>query len=273
MINSGRSIPFKHRSHGRYWWFQNRVRDYVPALFALLTDEEWDIMDQWYTETDAAQHAAEANVPILSFLMGMIDGNSISNIVQLGHYEGFSTLLLGFIMRRMGFQHSIFSVDISPDSSRTCERWVTKAGLSQYVSINVASSDTPGLPLMAQEYFKSDIAAVFIDSSHQYQHTVNELNLWFPALKPFGFIFLHDVSTGASEFDSSRSGGVIRALREWSQRGDASHIIVNEDVVLSPHQTDIHRLTYQDLCGLGIIQKRLLGQAQHCAASRLRQQT
>jgi predicted O-methyltransferase YrrM len=213
------------------------MHDYVPALFALLTDEEWAIMNQWYTETDAVQHAAEANVPILSFLMGIIDGSGISNIVQLGHYEGFSTLLLGFIMRRMGFRHSIFSVDISPDSSRTCEHWVTKAGLSEYVSINVASSDTPDLPLMAQDYFKSDIAAVFIDSSHQYQHTVSELNLWFPALKPFGFIFLHDASTGASEFDTSRSGGVVQALREWSQRDDASHIIVNEDVVLGPNRS------------------------------------
>jgi predicted O-methyltransferase YrrM len=233
------------------------VHEYVPALFALLTDEEWDIIDQWYTETDAVQHAGEANVPVLSLLMGMIDGNGISNIVQLGHYEGWSTLLLGFIMRRMGFRHSVFSVDISLDSSRTCEHWVAKAGLSEYVSINVASSDTPDLPMKARDYFKADIAAVFIDSSHQYQHTINELNLWFPALKPFGFIFLHDASTCASELDSSRSGGVIRALREWSQRGDASHILFNEDVVFSPHPTHIQQVVYQDWCGLGIIQKRL----------------
>ncbi len=256
MTNSSRSIPFKHRSHGRYWWFQNRTHDYVPALFALLTDEEWDVIDQWYTETDSRQSAGEANVPTLSFLMGIIEGNGISNIVQLGHFEGFSTLLLGFIMRRMGFKQSIFTVDISPGFSRTCEYWVTKASLSEYVSINVMSSDTPGLPAVARDYFKSDIACIFIDSSHQYLHTMNELNLWFPALKPFGFIFLHDCSTAASDFDSTRNGGVIRAVKEWSDRSDASQIILNEDVIDGYNPTHLHQLVYQDGCGLGIIQKR-----------------
>jgi predicted O-methyltransferase YrrM len=256
MTNNSRSIPFKHRSHGRYWWFQNRAHDYVPALFALLTDEEWDVIDQWYTETDARQSAGEANVPTLSFLMGMIEGNGISNIVQLGHFEGFSTLLLGFIMRRMGFRQSIFSVDISTDFSCTCEYWVAKAGLSEYVSIKVMSSDAPGLPAAARDYFKSDIASVFIDSSHQYQHTINELNLWFPALKPFGLIFLHDCSTVASDFDSTRNGGVIRAVKEWSDRSDASYILLNEDVVGGHNPTHLHQLVYQDGCGLGIIQKR-----------------
>jgi predicted O-methyltransferase YrrM len=256
MTDSSRSIPFKHRSHGRYWWFQSRTHDYVPALFALLTDEEWDVIDQWYTETDSRHSAGEANVPSLSFLMGMIEGNGISNIVQLGHFEGFSTLLLGFMMRRMGFRKSIFSVDISPEFSRTCEYWVAEAGLSEYVSINVMSSDTPGLPAVARDYFKSDIACVFIDSSHQYQHTVNELNLWFPALKPFGLIFLHDCSTVASGFDVTRNGGVIRAVKEWSNRSDASHILLNEDVVGGDNPTQPHDLVYQDGCGLGIIQKR-----------------
>jgi predicted O-methyltransferase YrrM len=241
----------------RYWWFHSRTHDYVPALFALLTDEEWDVIDRWYTETDSRQSAAEANVPPLSFLMGMIEGNGISNVVQLGHFEGFSTLLLGFIMRRMGFKQSIFSVDISPELSRACEYWVEKADLSEYVSINVMSSDTPGLPALARDYFKSDIACVFIDSSHEYQHTMNELNLWFPALKPFGFIFLHDCSTAASDFDVTRNGGVIRAVKEWSNRSDASHILLNEDVVVGHNPPHLNQLVYQDGCGLGIIQKRL----------------
>src|SRR5712691_7984504 len=93
-----RSIPFKHRPQGRYWWFHNH--DYVPAVYSLLTDEEWDVMDQWYTETDARQSAGEANIPPLNLLTGLIEGSGIPNIVQLGHYEGFSTLLLGFTMRR-----------------------------------------------------------------------------------------------------------------------------------------------------------------------------
>jgi hypothetical protein len=121
------------------------------------------------------------------------------------------------------------------------------------------SSDAPGLPAAARDYFKSDIACVFIDSSHQYQHTINELNLWFPALKPFGLIFLHECRTAAAHFDSTRNGGVIRAVKEWSDRNDASHILLNEDVVVGQNPTHLHQLVYQDGCGLGIIQKRPWG--------------
>ena len=85
---------------------------------------------------------------------------------------------------------------------------------------------------------------------------MNELNLWFPALKPFGFIFLHDCSTAASDFDSTRNGGVIRAVKEWSDRSDVSHILLNEDVVVGQNPTHLDQLVYQDGCGLGIIQKR-----------------
>src|SRR5271165_4189631 len=112
MSTALRSVSFKNRTHARYWWFSSRLHDYTPAVFSLLTDQEWSIMDEWYAETDARQSAGEANIPILSFLTGMIEGNSVPNIVQLGHFEGFSTLLLGFTMRRIGNKHSIFTVDV-----------------------------------------------------------------------------------------------------------------------------------------------------------------
>jgi predicted O-methyltransferase YrrM len=250
-----RSIRFKHRTQGRYWWFQNH--DYVPAAFSLLTDEEWEVMDQWYTETDARGSAGEANIPPINLLIGMIEGSGVPNIVQLGHYEGFSTLLLGFTMRRMGFKHSVFTVDISKFCSEYTSHWVRKAGLSEYVSVETASSEDASLPGAAAKYFESEIGAIFIDSSHQYSHTLDELEVWFSSLRPFGLIFMHDVSAAAVDFDSTRNGGVIRAVTEWtSGRSDAAHILLNQDVVYGKNPPHLHQLVYQDACGFGIIQKR-----------------
>ena len=42
----------------------------------------------------------------------------------------------------------------------------------------------------ALDYFKSDnIDILFIDSSHQYEHTLKELNLWFDIIKKVGSFF------------------------------------------------------------------------------------
>jgi len=180
----------------------------------------------------------------------MLEANLIPNIVELGHYEGFSTLLLGFTMRRLGFKHSIFSVDIDKRASDVTSEWVGRAGLSEYVRIVVDTSESPHLPSMACEYFNDEIATVFIDSSHQYEHTTRELNLWFERLRPFGLMFLHDVSELAAGFDVAGSGGVRRAVTEWAAQNGAAYMLLNQDVAPG-HQP----LVYMDGCGFGLIQK------------------
>jgi predicted O-methyltransferase YrrM len=253
MTDRARSLEFKQRLHNRYWWFQIPNHNYVPPIFALLSDEEWDIITQWYDDTDSRGSAGEVNIPCLSILSGFIEGNGVSNIVQLGHYEGFSTLLLGFMMRRMGFKHGIFSIDVAPNVTDFTASWVHRAGLGEYVKLVVDSSDAPHLPRMAQDYFGAEIATVFIDSSHQYQHTLRELDLWWPHLRPFGFVFMHDVSEYAASFDAAGEGGVARALKEWMADKPVSELLINEQI--RPNDPGPMSV-YTDGCGLAIFQKR-----------------
>ena len=247
-----RSLRFKQRNRGRYWWFHQPNHNYVPPIFEALTDDEWEVMSQWYEETDKRDSAGEVNIPCLSLISGLIGGNGIPNIVQLGHYEGFSTLLLGFVMRRMGFKHSIFSVDIDPQVTEFTESWVRRAGLDAYVKLVVDSSDAARLPQLARNYFGAEITTIFIDSSHQYHHTLRELELWYPHLQPFGFIMMHDASAYAGDFDATGEGGVLRALREWTAVQHVSHLLINEEVYVG-HPP----LAYIDPCGLAIIQKKM----------------
>jgi hypothetical protein len=121
---------------------------------------------------------------------------------------------------------------------------------------------------------------VFIDSSHQYEHTLKELKLWFGLLSPQGLMFLHDVSDFAKTFDSTGEGGVQRALDEWSRfynrRKDGFFVQllsyfkgktlprIRKSGNFSLQMALINRIApaklsaenpYQDGCGLGIIQK------------------
>lgn len=55
------------------------------------------------------------------------------------------------------------------------------------------------------------IDILFIDTSHLYEHTLQEIKLYFPFLSPKGKVFFHD--TNLTGWDNSR--GVIRAIEDY----------------------------------------------------------
>lgn len=251
-----RTAEFKTRPGNRYWWFHQQEHSYDPPLFSFLTDEEWDVLCRWYDETDRSNAAGEANVPALSMLQAIVMGNDVRNLVQLGHYEGFSTLLLGFMFRRMGRRHALFSIDIDAEVSAFTRRWVEEAGLADYIHVAVGSSTDPRFPPECRDYFDLGIQMIFIDSSHSYAHTIKELDLWYDNVEPFGLIALHDASRFAAKFDTSKTGGVIQALEDWTKRRNVPGFALNGEAFEGIRAEEI---VYMDACGFGIIQRRSKG--------------
>lgn len=255
-MNVSRSLEYTTREAGRYWWYHDSNCNYIPAVFSSLSDEEWQIMDDWYRETDSVGSPGECSVPMISMLQGVIMGNGVRAMVQCGHYMGFSTLLCGFFFRAMGAKHAMYSIDLDANVTAFTQKYVDRAGLQDYVHLEVCDSADPKLPALARDYLQQEnINLVFIDSSHQYEHTLRELDLWYPALSPGGLILMHDVSQFASTFDATYSGGVHRAVAQWNKRHGGSAIFLNGFVTgfAVPGQTA--PLTYKDPCGVGIIQK------------------
>lgn len=264
--NARRTLRYKERGGRRYWWYKRPGHDYTPPVFAFLDEEEWRLMDAWHTETDG-KYVGECSVPPICFLLGLVMGNNIRRIAQLGHYAGFSALLMGFMARKMGNKNALYSVDIDAEVSAFTQHWVEKAGLGQYVNIVVADSAAEQNIPAARQYLGGPPQLVFIDSSHQYAHTVEELDAWYPALQPGGFILLHDISAFSRPYDATGKGGVNRAIVEWLHVNAPAAILINAD----HHGGGGQDLTYVDGCGLGLIQKPLVPQALqgfHRAASR-----
>ena len=56
---------------------------------------------------------------------------------------------------------------------------------------------------------------VMIDTSHEYEHTKDELNAWIPRLNPGGYVWLHDyigydgVKKAVDEFVETRRVNII----------------------------------------------------------------
>jgi len=211
-------------------------------------------MQAWFDDTDVhcAPGTGECGVPAMSVLQGLVMGSGMNRIVQCGHYIGYSTLLFGFMLRRMGMANGLFSVDIDANVTRYTRRWVERAGVGAQVRVQISDSAAPELPELARDYFDGQAPRlVFVDSSHQYEHTLRELDLWYPAVEAGGFVALHDVSRFAASFDRSGQGGVFRAVTEWCCTHGLTFLSVN-GFLEGGAPGDF---PYADGCGLGIIQK------------------
>ena len=70
---------------------------------------------------------------------------------------------------------------------------------------------------------KAKIDILFIDTSHLYEHTCQEIKVWFPLLAPKAKVFFHDTNINETVFRRNGSSfggwnnerGVIRALETF----------------------------------------------------------
>ncbi len=226
--------------------------DFVPPVYAQLDESEWNVMRDWYAETDANSLIGECAVPLISLLHGLVMGNRISRIVQLGTCSGYSSLLLGFMLRRMKTKHALYTLDIDPKMCAMTQRWLERAGLEDFVQVAELNSLDANAPALAHKYLGGAPELLILDSSHEYRATVDELDLWYPQIAAGGLILLHDVSRFAVKFDVTEEGGVRRAFDEWRKaHPEAEALCLNGKSI----SMDLPRPLYKDACGLGLIHK------------------
>jgi predicted O-methyltransferase YrrM len=249
-----RSRRFAADPHGRFWWHRLPGTDYVPPLYAVLSDEEWAVMEAWYDDTLRAESIGEINVPAMSMIQGLVMGSAIGRIVQLGHYYGYSALLIGFMLRTMGAGGRLFSIDIDPKATEFTQRWVGRAYLRDQVRLHLGDSAAEASLEASVQALGGMPQLILLDSSHQYDHTLRELDLWVPRMKPGSIMLLHDTSVFAQSFDTAAAGGVQNALDDWlPNHPEAAFVSLNREVTPQDRAED---LVYKDGCGLGILQRR-----------------
>ncbi len=247
-----RSRVFSGSTEPRLWWHRRTGSDYVPPVYSCLSDEEWQLMRKWYAETSAQNLAGECAVPLMSLLQGLVMGNVVRSIVQLGTFAGYSALLLGFFLRQMGARRGLFSLEIDEFLCGYSRGWLDRADLLEFVQVEHRSSLDPASTGLATAYLGRAPQLVLVDSSHEYEATMRELEAWYPALAPGGLMVLHDTSRFAADFDVTKKGGVSAALREWrGKHPQLEAFSLNADV----HAMEPPPSVYQDACGAGLIQK------------------
>src|SRR5256885_11596437 len=109
----------------------------------------------------------------------------------------------------------LFTWDRDPAMCELSRRWIIRAGLEDFVEIAEGTSLDDRSIASARKYLNGAPELIVLDSSHEYESTLAELDLWYAALAPGGLLVLHDVSQFAGGFDVTGEGGVRRAFTEW----------------------------------------------------------
>jgi predicted O-methyltransferase YrrM len=151
----------------------------------------------------------------------------------------------------MGLRNHLYTVDIDETSSVYTRAWVERAGLGDLIKVSVHDSANQKCTNEARDYLGGQPQLVYIDSSHQYDHTRAELMLWWEELPPGGLLVMDDVSGWASDFDRTKKGGSHRAAVEFARTHSPNGVILNQSLYKESNAT----LVYTDVCGFGLFQK------------------
>ena len=226
--------------------------DFVPPIYASLADDEWLIVEDWYSQTARSNQIGEAAVPLMSLLHGLVMGNRAARIVQLGTHAGYSALLLGFMLRQMNAVRGLFTLDIDQEFCAIARGWIARADLLEFVEVAEGNSLDPRSATRAHAHLDGTPELIILDSSHEYGATLQELDLWYGELAAGGLLVVHDVSRFAQSFDVTQSGGVRRAFDEWrTANPSAETFLLNGEA----RSMDLPRPFYKDACGVGLIHK------------------
>lgn len=150
-------------------------------------------------------------------------------IVELGVRGGASTFVFERVAQRYGA--ALVSVDIED---------CTEA--SNYPHWHFVQSDDVAFAerfpaWCAEQDLPASIDVLFIDTSHYYEHTVAEINAWFPLLAGRALVFFHDTNQQRLYTRDDKSigqgwnndRGVIRALEQYfnqafNEQVDFAHV-------------------------------------------------
>ena len=142
-------------------------------------------------------------------------------IVELGCYQGLSTLYLSAGVRR------VFSVDNfrgppDPRYAVNCDRYFAKPeavregylkniegfGLSDMVSL--LEMDT----VAASKLDLGDVGLLFIDADHSYAGALNDFNAWYPKVVSGGTVVMHNASGAGVGDKQVKYPGVMKVFAE-----------------------------------------------------------
>lgn len=184
--------------------------------------------------------------PLLALIGTLLRIMQPQRLLQLGTHVGFSTIYFADILKHNARPGQLITVDPDAVAGEYAQQWVTKANLTTDVIFLRGYSTDLAIAQQLHDFGQFDL--IYLDSSHAYSTTLQELTLIFGEggwLRSSGCLLLHDAGEHAMQFDPTGSGGVRRAMQEWlAKYSERYHHLILEPPL------------WPNACGIGLIAQR-----------------
>jgi len=145
----------------------------------------------------------------LDVLAALIVTAGGKRILHLGTFLGGSAIVLADLVGEGG---KLVTLDPDARMNESCRKYTALAGLSERIeTVDGSSTDKKLLARLGREW-----DAIYLDTTHQYQQTVAEIDTLAPLCSSRTLFLFHDASKHAADaLDLGHQGGVRRAMREY----------------------------------------------------------
>lgn len=134
-------------------------------------------------------------------------------ILQFGTAYGLSAVVLADIAAQNGDVGKLITVDPDVGMSAAARRYCDAALIGGIVeTVEGLSTDAA----LLRRFAAMEWDLIFVDTTHQYDQTRDELTVLTPLCSERTLLVLHDASQhAANTLDTRKQGGVARAIREF----------------------------------------------------------
>jgi predicted O-methyltransferase YrrM len=192
--------------------------------------------------------AGATDVSALSILAMFCAICQPARVLELGTYRGFSTLILADILGSNSRAGRMVTVEPAPGPQASARRCLEAAGLA--ADVDFVSGFSLDKHVLDQVQAQAPYDILYIDTSHQYEPTLGELQAYLierRVVRPGGLVFLHDIS-----LPMPGDRGVGAAVSDWVSRNPEYRYLPLTTGGLWPNP-----------CGLGML---LVPERSGCAA-------
>jgi cephalosporin hydroxylase len=158
-------------------------------------------------------------------------------IIETGTLRGGSALYFATILKQVNNKGKVITVDIRPLVKRSLDRLKTNPSLykrvqkifNDYIYVITSNSIDPTLIAGLKELTEGKKVMVTLDSCHNYEYVLKELNLYSPLVSPGSYIIVQDTFLDEKEEWMKRyahcpgyklTGGPGKAVREFLEKNN-----------------------------------------------------
>ena len=188
-------------------WIVHSVFEPLPFSQAYLST-----LHELSADPDCPGHS---DVGVRNLLFTLIMSLKPEAVLEIGGHIGSAAVVMGEAMRLNNFG-KLTSLEPQEHYFQKLSANVHKADLSQHVDVIRGFSYEDSIIRMLGE--RAPFEVIFLDACHDYQIVLEEITKYRDLLCENGVMVLHDASIHGQSFDSTKQGGVRKAILDAVDR-------------------------------------------------------